>query len=78
MKSYIPCSLLLLVGNSDSIVAVCLRIIILWTFWPSDSVLPGPPITQHNMSLVHNGQLKHSDLGASIVDIQLKINQLKT
>ena len=44
-------------------------------FWPFDSDLPGPPIIQHNMSLVHNGQLKHSDLSASIVDIQLKINQ---
>ena len=45
------------------------------TFWPSDSVLPGPPIIPHNMSMVHNGQLKHSDLSASIVDIQLIINQ---
>ena len=33
-------------------------------------------IIQHNMSVVHNGQLKHSDLSASIVDIQLDINQL--
>ena len=46
------------------------------TSWPSDSALPGPLIIQHNMSVVHNGQLKHSDLSASIVDIQLKINQL--
>ena len=45
------------------------------TFWPSDSVLPGPPIIQNNMHVVHNGQLKHSDLSASIVDNQLKINQ---
>ena len=41
------------------------------TFWPSDSVLPGPPIIQHNESV-----LKHSDLSASIVDIQMNINQL--
>ena len=33
-------------------------------------------IIQHNMSVVHNGQLKHSDFSASIVDIQLDINQL--
>ena len=48
------------------------------TFWPSDSVLPEPPIIQHicNMSVAHNSQLKCRDLGASIVDIQLKINQL--
>ena len=48
------------------------------TFWPSDSVLPEPPIIQHkcNMSIAQNSQLKHRDLGASIVDIQLKINQL--
>ena len=44
------------------------------TFWPSDSVLPGPPIIQHNMSVVHNGKLKQSDLSASILDIQLKID----
>ena len=46
------------------------------TFWPSESVLPGPPIIQRNKSVAHNGQLKHSDLSASIVDIQLNINQL--
>ena len=48
------------------------------TFWPSDSVLPEPPIIQHicNMSVAHNSRLKHRDLGASIFDIQLKINQL--
>ena len=48
------------------------------TFWPSDSVLSEPPIIQHicNMSAAHNSHLKHKDLGASIVDIQLKINQL--
>ena len=45
------------------------------TFWPSDSILPGPPIIQHNMSAVHNDQLKNSDLSASMVDIQLEINQ---
>ena len=58
-------------GHSAHIVAVCLRIIIdgLRTFWPSDSVRPGPPIIQ-----VHNGQIKHSDLIASIVDIQRKIS----
>ena len=43
------------------------------TFWPSDSVLPGPPIIQHNMSVVHNGQLKHSDLSASIVDKSVEL-----
>ena len=60
-------------GHSAHIVAVCLRIIIDGprTFWPSDSVLPGPPIIQ-----VHNGQLKHSDLIASIVDIQRNIYQM--
>ena len=46
------------------------------TFQPSDSILPGPPIIQQNKSVLHNGQLKHSDLSASILDIQLKINQL--
>ena len=48
------------------------------TFWPSDSVLTEPPIIQHicNMSVAHNSQLKHRDLDASIVDMQLKINQL--
>ena len=48
------------------------------TFWPSDSVLPGPgpPIIQHNKYVVHNGPLKHSDVSTSIVDIQLNINQL--
>ena len=53
-------------GHSANIVAVCLRIIIDGprTFWPSDSVLSGPPIIQ-----VHNGQLKHSELIAFIVDI---------
>ena len=45
-------------------------------FWPSDSILPGPPIIQHSLTVVHNFQLKHSDLSASIVDIQLNINQL--
>ena len=44
------------------------------TVWPSASVLPGP--NHHKMFAVHNGQLKHSDLSASIVDIQLDINQL--
>ena len=43
-------------------------------FWPS--FLPGPPIIQHNMFVVHNGQLKHSYLSESIVGIQLNINQL--
>ena len=43
----------------------------------SDSILPGPPIIQHNKSVVHNGQLKHSDLSASIVDIQLSIRANK-
>ena len=46
------------------------------TFWPSYSIWPGPPVTLHNKYVVHNGQLKHSDLIASIVDIQLNINQL--
>ena len=43
---YLPCSLLILVGHSAHIVAVCLRISMNGprTFWPSDSVLPGPPI----------------------------------
>ena len=43
----------------------------------------GPPspscldlIIQHNKYIVHNGQLENSDLSASIVDIQLNINQL--
>ena len=77
MKSH-PCSLLLLVGHSVRIVALCLQIIMDGprTFWPSDSVLPGPSIIQQNISVVHNGQLKHSNLSASIVDIQLKISQL--
>ena len=40
---------------------------------------PPPPffldlIIQHNMSVVHRGQLKHSDLSASIVDIQLDMH----
>ena len=75
---YLPCSMLLLVGHSAHIVAVCLRIIMDGprTFWTSDSDLPGPPNIQHNMSVVHNGQLKNSDLSASIVGIQLNINQL--
>ena len=47
-----------------------------WTFWSSDSILPGPLTIQHNKSVVHNGQLKHSDLSASIVDIQMNINLL--
>ena len=46
------------------------------TFKPSDSVLPGRPIIQHNKSAVHNGQLKHSDLSASIVDIKLELQIL--
>ena len=48
------------------------------TFWPSDSVLSEPPIIQHicDMSVAHNSQLKHRDLGASIVVIQQKINPL--
>ena len=33
-------------------------------------------IIQHNMYVVHNGQLKHSDLSGCIIDIQLDINQL--
>ena len=33
-------------------------------------------IIQHNKSVVHNGQQKHSDLSASIINIQLNINQL--
>ena len=46
-------------------------------FWPSVSVLPGPTIIQHNKSVVHNGQVIYINLSASIVDIQLYINQLK-
>ena len=46
------------------------------TFWSLDSILPGILIIQHNKSVVHNGQLKHSDLSASIVDIQMNINLL--
>ena len=33
-------------------------------------------IIQYNKSVVHNDQRKHSDLNASIVDIQLNVNQL--
>ena len=78
MKSHLSCSLLLLVCHSAHIVAVYLRIIMDGSrpFWPSDPVLPGPPIIQKYMSVVHNGQLRHSDLSASIVGIQLNINQL--
>ena len=78
MKSYHPCTLFLLVGQSAHFVAVCLGINMDGprTFWPSETVLPGPLIIQHDNSVVHNGQLKHSDLSASIVDIQLNINQL--
>ena len=80
MKSYVPSSLLLLVGHSSQSVANCLRAIMDGprTVWPSDSVLPEPPIIQHtcNMYVAHNSHLKHRDLGASIVEIQLKINQL--
>ena len=36
---------------------------------------PPPPsyldLVQHNRSVVYNGKMKHSDLSASIVDIQL-------
>ena len=69
---------MLIVCHCAHIVAVCLRISIDGpiTFWPSDSVLPGPPNSQLIKSVVHNGQLKHSDLSASIVDIQLNTNQL--
>ena len=67
MKSYLPSSLLLLVGHSSQSVAICLRTIMDGprAFWPSDSVLPEPPIIQHicNMSVAHNSQLKHRNLG---------------
>ena len=78
MKSNIPYSSLLLVGHSAHIVAVCLRIIMdgPGTFWPSDSVLPGPPIIQHNMSVVHYHQLKHSRTWAHKSFNQMNINQL--
>ena len=36
------------------------------TFWPSDSILPGPSIIKDNKSVINNDQLKYNGLSVSI------------